>query len=242
MENHAIFSEGRMVCGNLYGGYGRDYVPFDHSPWTLPPSGDGDWHVFGCEWSSDGYDFYCDGRKVGEQNWAVSHVEQFVLVSTEPSGYRMKRARRQEGGVNAEGMKESQWGLPNPLLFKVPLPDFFEVDYVRVYDRERPREALPELPVEPVDLPDGAAGDEMVMDARRRVGELCTMSVESCRRASPDAEMLRLNSVLSAALDRLERAYKPGDNVQEKKIAHVKSSKISIAKIMRARGFAESRK
>ena len=126
--------------------------------------------------------------------------------------------------------------------FKVPLPDFFEVDYVRVYDRERPLEALPELPVEPVDLPEGAAGDEMVMDARRRIGELCTMSVEACRRAASDAEMLRLNSVVSAGLDRLERAYKPGDNVQEKKIAHVKSSKISCAKIMRARGFAGSRK
>ena len=58
METHSLYSEGRMVCGNLYGGYGRDYVPFDHFHWTMPPSGDGDWHVFGCEWAPDGYDFY----------------------------------------------------------------------------------------------------------------------------------------------------------------------------------------
>ena len=241
MENHSLYTKGRMVGGNLYGGYGRDYEPFKHFEWTLPPSGDGDWHVFGCEWAPDGYDFYSDGRKVGEQNWAVSHVEQFVLVSTEPSGYRMKRAKRQEGGVNAEGMKESEWGQPNPLLFKVPLPDFFEVDYVRVYDRARPRRALPELPVEPVDLPEGAAGEEMLMDARCRVGELCTMSVESCRRAAPDAEILRLNSIISAGLERAERAYRPGDNAQELVITQVKSSKISCAKIMRSRGFGSGK-
>jgi hypothetical protein len=237
METHSLYSEGRMVCGNLYGGYGRDYVPFDHFHWTMPPSGDGDWHVFGCEWAPDGYDFYCDGRKIGEQNWAVSHVEEFVLVSTEPRGYRAKRARKMDGGIPTAGMKESEWGLPDPGLFKVPLPDFFEVDYVRVYDRAQPQKPLPELPVKKVDLPEGKAGDEMVMAVRRRVAKLCVMGVETCRREADDAEILRLHDILSAALDRALAAYKPGDNVKEKAFTHIKSSKISCEKIMRARQF-----
>ena len=201
----------------------------------MPPSGDGDWHVFGCEWSPDGYDFYCDGRKIGEQNWAVSHVEQFVLVTTEPGGYRAKRARKMDGGVPTAGMKESEWGLPNPKLFKVPLPDFFEVDYVRVYDRTHPQGPLPELPVTKVVLPEGKAGDEMVMSVRRRVAALSVMGVEACRRAADDVEMLRLHDILSAALDRAMAAYTPGDNVQEKVYTHIKSSKVSCEKIMRAR-------
>ena len=85
------------------------------------------------------------------------------------------------------------------------------------------------------DLPEGKAGDEMVMAARRRVAKLCVMGVETCRREADDAEILRLHDILTAALDRAMAAYTPGDNAKEKAFTHIKSSKISCEKIMRAR-------
>ena len=56
-------------------------------------------------------------------------MEQFILVSTEPRGYR-------NVGANDGGLTDGQrtWGKPDPKLFEVVLPDFFEVDFVRVYD------------------------------------------------------------------------------------------------------------
>ena len=45
-----------------------------------------------------------------------------------PGGYRKAG---NDGGLSA-GKK--RWGKPDPQLFKAVLPDFFEVDFVRVYD------------------------------------------------------------------------------------------------------------
>ena len=86
------------------------------------------WNNYGVDWSPSGYTFYANGKKVGEQNAPVSNVEQFVLVSTECAGYR---SVGNDGGLTA-GRRE--WGKPDPRLFKAELPDFFEVDYVRVFD------------------------------------------------------------------------------------------------------------
>ena len=38
-----------------------------------------------------------------------------------------------DGGLTA-GRDARTWGKPDPRLFDVVLPDFFEVDFVRVYD------------------------------------------------------------------------------------------------------------
>lgn len=94
------------------------------------------------DWSPSGYDFYADGRLIGRvvsperaaevhmeketegKGWLkegsvsvgpVSHVPQFILVSTECHGYRST-------------------GVCNPRLSEAVLPDYFEVDHVRVFD------------------------------------------------------------------------------------------------------------
>ena len=58
---------------------------------------------------------YIDGQESWRVDGPVSHVEQFILLSTECNGYR-------------DGDK------PAPILEKAILPDAFVVDYVRVYD------------------------------------------------------------------------------------------------------------
>ena len=128
MENYAQHTRGKIVGGNGWGGYGADSCWYDHFEWTHEETPDG-WHNYGCDWTPEGYAFYCDGKKVGEQNYPVSHVEQFLLVSTEPGGYRKVGS---DGGLTAGRTKG--WGKPDPRLFEAKLPDCFEVDYVRVYD------------------------------------------------------------------------------------------------------------
>lgn len=72
-------------------------------------------HVFALDWSPDGYVFYIDGQKSWEIDGPVSHCQQFMLISTECMGYRDKETPADE-------------------LKKAVLPDYFIVDYVRVYD------------------------------------------------------------------------------------------------------------
>ena len=40
------------------------------------------------DWQPDGYVFYCDGKEVSRCNKHVSHVPQFILLTTEVQGYR----------------------------------------------------------------------------------------------------------------------------------------------------------
>ena len=129
MENYSQHTKGKIVGGNGWGGYGADSCWFDHFSWTHEETADG-WHYYGCDWSPEGYTFYCDGKKVGEQNFPVSHIEEFLLVSTEPGGYRKTGS---DGGLTANRAAHS-WGKPDERLFQAVLPDSFEVDFVRVYD------------------------------------------------------------------------------------------------------------
>ena len=129
MENYRQHTQGRIVGGNLWNGYGRDAQGFGHYEWDYEEMPDG-WCYYGVDWTPSGYTFYANGTKVGEQNSPVSHVPQFMLVSTEPGGYR--RPSGNDGGLTA-GRKT--WGKPDPRLLDVPLPDSFEVDFVRVYDQ-----------------------------------------------------------------------------------------------------------
>ena len=57
----------------------------------------------------------------------VSQVEQFILVSTECHGYRGPGFLSAGAGHVA--------GTPAPCLKEAVLPDYFEVDHVRVFDR-----------------------------------------------------------------------------------------------------------
>ena len=62
----------------------------------------------------------------------VSEVDQFILVSTECHGYHRSANR---GGL--ESKSPAGWnGKPVPALFDAVLPDWFEVDFVRVYDAQ----------------------------------------------------------------------------------------------------------
>lgn len=152
MENYRQHTEGKIIGGNIWGGYGKDCRVSGHFSWDYRETADG-WHYYAVDWSPEGYDFYADGRRVGRvvpperanernaetekegTNWLkeggiavgpVSEVEQFILVSTECHGYR---------GPGFTTAADHQAGTPSPLLADAVLPDYFEVDHVRVFDR-----------------------------------------------------------------------------------------------------------
>ena len=136
MENYNYFIGNKIVGGPIWGGYGKNNKRSGHFQWPHHETDD-KWHYYGVDWKVDGYDFYIDGKLVGSTTihkdkvapvydsdgkpcggtlyGAVSHVEQFILLSTEVHGYRA-------GDTH------------DPLLDKAVLPDYFEIDHVRVYD------------------------------------------------------------------------------------------------------------
>ncbi len=100
---------------NHYNGYGSDHV-------CVSAGGGYDvelgvYHTFGVLWTPNGYTFFVDGKEDGHIDGPVSHVEQFILLSTEVNGYRAK-------GLSAtdEAREAARLG------------DAFIVDYVRVFD------------------------------------------------------------------------------------------------------------
>lgn len=109
--------DGRYVVNNHWSGYGPDHQHEGCGPgegFRLEETPDG-FHVFGVDWTPEGYTYYADGKEVLRLNKAVSHTEQFILISTECQGYRWSHHHA-------------------PELTKACLPDEFVVDYVRVYD------------------------------------------------------------------------------------------------------------
>ncbi len=111
MEN---FTRDGVISQNLHwNGYGKNHEHKGSGDIRIKPSDDG-FHTFGLYWSPEGYVFYVDGKESWRVESPVSHREQFMLISTECMGYRS--------------------GGPSPLLEKAVLPDYFVVDYVRVYD------------------------------------------------------------------------------------------------------------
>ena len=111
MEN---FTRDGIISHNIHwNGYGKNRGHKGSDKKQLEPTEDG-WHTFGLHWSQSGYVFYVDGKISWEVDGPVSHREQFILVSTECKGYRK--------------------GEPDPELLQAVIPDYFIVDYVRVYD------------------------------------------------------------------------------------------------------------
>ena len=132
MENYRQHTEGLMLCGNGFGGYGKDAVWPGHFRFPFVETADG-WHYYGVDWNKDGYTFYADGKKIGWQgppDVAVSHVEQFILVSTECHGYN----RNFGDNCGDDGHGDVWKGKPVEELKKAVLPDAFIVDHVRVFD------------------------------------------------------------------------------------------------------------
>ena len=106
------FKKGECTTGNIMGGYGKQCREEER---VYYPVKDMDsFHRFGMEWTPTGYTFYCDGEVVSTVTEHVSHVPQFLLLTTEVQGYR-KNAPIKVGETFVD--------------------DAFIVDYVRVFDR-----------------------------------------------------------------------------------------------------------
>lgn len=111
MEN---FARDNKITHNIHwNGYSQDHKTEGTKPIKVKPSDDG-FHTFGVDWSPLGYVFYTDGKETWRISGPVSHREQFILISAECAGYRE--------------------GAPAAAIKKAILPDYFIVDYVRVFD------------------------------------------------------------------------------------------------------------
>ena len=219
MENYSQHVNGKIVGGNGWGGYGRQSCWFRHFKWTHEETVDG-WHTYGVDWSPSGYVFYCDGKKVGEQNYPVSHIEEFVLISTEPGGYRKVSS---DGGLTA-GRDARVWGKPDPRLFDAKLPDFFEVDYVRVYDDAAGYAPPPKLlPLVSVAKPAAGSFKTEFEKLRREIHALVVAGPERRMKEYPRARILELNARAAALLELAK---------DETSIAVLRSAQISCAKAM----------
>ncbi|MBE6975762.1 MAG: glycosyl hydrolase family protein [Ruminococcaceae bacterium] len=110
------FKPGEVHTHNVFtGGYGQDMKRihvggFDDADLDT-------FHTFGLLWTEDKYVFYVDGVEDGVVTENVSGVDQFILVSTEPIGYRKENHRPTE-----EARAAAKAG------------DTFVVDHVRVFD------------------------------------------------------------------------------------------------------------
>jgi len=124
------FDPGEVIVAAFhYDGYGPDYKSF-HIPaaWDEKPRYSGKltldldktaYHTFGLLWEPDGYSVYVDGRFRGRNGKAVSHIPEFLLISTECKDYRKNRMT----GPADKNLETT-----------AAAGDDFEVDYVRVYD------------------------------------------------------------------------------------------------------------
>ena len=108
-----------IPAGNIFphnvftGGYGLDMQ------W-LKVGGDvklnkEEFHRFGLLWDETGYTFYIDGKEDGHIDTCVTSRPEFILISTEPKGYR---------NDDHKPIKEAYESVG----------DEFIVDYVRVFD------------------------------------------------------------------------------------------------------------
>lgn len=110
------FKPGEVHTHNVFtGGYGQDMKRihvggFDDADLN-------EFHTFGLLWTEDKYVFYVDGVEDGVVSENVSGIDQFILVTTEPVGYRKANHRPTE-----EAFAAAKAG------------DTFLVDYVRVFD------------------------------------------------------------------------------------------------------------
>ncbi len=112
MEN--FNRNGKVTSGMFYGNYTSETKVDARVKYDIDQT---EWHRFGCLWTEEGYVFYCDGKETARsKNGDVSKIPQFILLTTECSGYRKTPSTACEELRNAT------------------LPDCFTVDYVRVFD------------------------------------------------------------------------------------------------------------
>ena len=117
-----------------YNGYGVDHVVFkaerehgDDPEWYYSVDPDL-FHTFGLLWEPDGYTVFIDGKQAGYKvgtdasySEAVSHVPEFILLTTEVNGGRDSRKTGKD------------YSKDPAVVSLVEKSDLFEVDFVRVY-------------------------------------------------------------------------------------------------------------
>ena len=126
------FNPGEIIAHCFhYNGYGPDYKGFKTprvkdalDPSVVVKVGSEDFHTIGMLWEKSGYTVFIDGKQHGEKvgcegDEAVSHIPEFVLLTTECRNFR---ENKMTGGADAR------------LEAAVTADDAFVVDYVRVYD------------------------------------------------------------------------------------------------------------
>ena len=135
------FNPGEIIAHCFHAnGYGRDWLGFK-TPRTesafdtnaVVKVGTCDFHTIGMLWEPDGYTVFIDGKQHGPkvgmgEGEAVSHVPEFILLTTECKPYRENRMTAQPD-VN----------LRKELDDAVDSGDDFVVDFVRVYDLVKDR-------------------------------------------------------------------------------------------------------
>ena len=124
------FHEGKATTGNIMGGYAAQCKQDGRVKYDLEETEDG-WHYFGMDWQPDGYVFYCDGKEISRCSAHVSHVPQFILLTTEVRGYRNNKPLKVgEHSVDYRNIREGTIERVSDTF----TDDAFIVDYVRVYD------------------------------------------------------------------------------------------------------------
>lgn len=108
------FKPGKIAKHNVFtDGYGQDMK--HHVTGTGPVIDEKESHRFGMLFDETGYTFYIDGKEDGKITEDISGHDEFVLISTEVSGYRTPEHVPTKEAFEAVG-------------------DTFLVDYVRVFD------------------------------------------------------------------------------------------------------------
>ena len=108
------FKPGKIAKHNVFtDGYGQDMK--HHVTGTGPVIDEKEFHRFGMLFDETGYTFYIDGKEDGKITEDISGHDEFVLISTEVSGYRTPEHVPTKEAFEAVG-------------------DTFLVDYVRVFD------------------------------------------------------------------------------------------------------------
>jgi beta-glucanase (GH16 family) len=100
---------GDFVSHNLHWAYGPNQQSTGAFLSKVNGVGEG-FHTFAVEWTPEKYAFFVDGLKYYEVKKAISHIDEYMILSFEPAHSR-------------EDLKEAA------------LPDVYIVDYVRVYKK-----------------------------------------------------------------------------------------------------------
>lgn len=109
------FTPGEVVSHNAFtGGYGLDCK--NENVGGVKGLDVDEYHYFGMLWDENGYTFYIDGKEDGHISNYVSHIPEFILISTEVKGYRYEDHKPTEAAFKSIG-------------------DKFYVDHIRVFDK-----------------------------------------------------------------------------------------------------------